>query len=405
VASNTGITIRHQRGCPKRHTEDCATATSRKASCNCGARDAACNCAPTYQAHVWSVRDKKRIRKTFPTLSAARDWRQDALPALRKETMRAPTQTTLNQSWEAWKAGAEDGTIRTRSGDRYKPSALRGYEQAMRLRILDDLGAVRLSDVSRLALQDIADRLLAEGVDASTIRNTFLPLRAVYRRALSRGDVTVNPTAGLILPAVRGRRDRIASAAEAAALIAALSGEHDRAVWATAFYAGLRLGELQALQDEDVDLAAGVIHVRHSWDKKAGRIDPKSEAGKRKVPIVSALRGHIAAHRLAREIRSEFFFGSNGRPLNRAMLMKRSSRAWAAVELDPFGLHEARHTFASILIAARVNVKAISTYLGHSSIQITLDRYGHLMPGNETEAVGLVDAYLERECATVARQS
>jgi integrase len=48
------------------------------------------------------------------------------------------------------------------------------------------------------------------------------------------------------------------------------------------------------------------------------------------------------------------------------------------------------------MIAAGVNVKALSTYLGHSSIQITLDRYGHLMPDNEMEAVGLVDTYLER---------
>jgi integrase len=87
--------------------------------------------------------------------------------------------------------------------------------------------------------------------------------------------------------------------------------------------------------------------------------------------------------------------------------MKRSARAWAVValgafltgqplpvELEPIGLHEARHTCASIFIAAGVNVKALSTYMGHSSVQITLDRYGHLMPGNENVAVGLVDAYL-----------
>ena len=48
------------------------------------------------------------------------------------------------------------------------------------------------------------------------------------------------------------------------------------------------------------------------------------------------------------------------------------------------------------MIAAGVNAKALSTYLGHSSIQITFDRYGHLMPGNESEAAGLLDAYLER---------
>lgn len=50
-----------------------------------------------------------------------------------------------------------------------------------------------------------------------------------------------------------------------------------------------------------------------------------------------------------------------------------------------------------------MNVKALSSYLGHASITITMDRYGHLMPGNEDEAVGLVDSYLDR--ATVARQS
>jgi integrase len=64
------------------------------------------------------------------------------------------------------------------------------------------------------------------------------------------------------------------------------------------------------------------------------------------------------------------------------------------VLLEPIGLHEARHTFASLLIAAGVNVKAISNYMGHSSITITLDRYGHLMPGHEAEAVEKIDAYL-----------
>jgi integrase len=76
-----------------------------------------------------------------------------------------------------------------------------------------------------------------------------MPLRVIYRRALARGEVAVNPCTGLELPAVRGRRDRIASPAEAAALIEALP-ESDRALWATALYAGLRRGELLALRWE-----------------------------------------------------------------------------------------------------------------------------------------------------------
>ncbi len=62
--------------------------------------------------------------------------------------------------------------------------------------------------------------------------------------------------------------------------------------------------------------------------------------------------------------------------------------------IAPIALHECRHTFASLIIAAGVNAKALATYMGHASITITLDRYGHLMPGNEGEAVELLDAYL-----------
>ena len=62
----------------------------------------------------------------------------------------------------------------------------------------------------------------------------------------------------------------------------------------------------------------------------------------------------------------------------------------------PLTLHEARHTFASLMIAGGANAKALSTYLGHSSIGITYDRYGHLMPGNEDEAAGLLAEYLAR---------
>jgi len=57
-------------------------------------------------------------------------------------------------------------------------------------------------------------------------------------------------------------------------------------------------------------------------------------------------------------------------------------------------MHECRHTFASLMIAAGCNAKALSTYMGHANITITLDRYGHLMPGNEAEAASLLDAYL-----------
>jgi integrase len=76
-------------------------------------------------------------------------------------------------------------------------------------------------------------------------------------------------------------------------LIAALE-PRDRPLWATAMYAGLRRGELQALKWTDIDLATGVVHVRRAWDRVAGELAPKSEAGERKVPIPGVLRDQLS---------------------------------------------------------------------------------------------------------------
>jgi integrase len=310
--------------------------------------------------------------------------------------MRASPSGTLVEAAEAWLEGARSGAIRNRSGHRYKPSAIRGYETALVTRVLPELGGARLSEIRRIDLQDLADRLCAEELDASTVRNTLMPLRAIFRRAVARGDVSVNPTTGLELPAVEGSRDRIASPSEAAALLAALS-DRDRAMWATALYAGLRRGELLALRWEDIDLRTGVIHVERSWDAKEGVIAPKSRAARRTVPIAAVLRDHLVEHKLRSGRRVGLAFGTAyTQPFTPSNVRKRASAAWLRAGLEPIGLHECRHTFASLMIAAGVNAKALSTYIGHSSVTITLDRYGHLMPGNEGEAAALLDSYLER---------
>ena len=91
--------------------------------------------------------------------------------------------------------------------------------------------------------------------------------------------------------------------------------------------------------------------------------------------------------------------GERSRPMGHSALVKRLKKRWTKAGLEPLKLHEGRHTFASLLIAAGANAKAITTYMGHSSIQVTYDRYGHLMPGSEAEVAGLLDTYLARSAA------
>ena len=82
------------------------------------------------------------------------------------------------------------------------------------------------------------------------------------------------------------------------------------------------------------------------------------------------------------------------RPFNPSTITLRARTAWTKHHLTPITLHEWRHSYAAYLIAAGINTKALSTYMGHSTITITLDRYGHLLPGNEQQAAHLLDTLL-----------
>jgi len=138
-------------------------------------------------------------------------------------------------------------------------------------------------------------------------------------------------------------------------------------------------------------------HLSIALDKGRVEIEPKSRAGRRSVPIVGVLRDVLVEHKARQDRDTGLVFGSGaGTPFVPSNLWRRAQRAWRRPGLRPIGLHEARHTFASVLIAAGVNAKAITTYTGYASIQTTYDLYGKLMPGSESEATALVDAYLAR---------
>jgi integrase len=155
-----------------------------------------------------------------------------------------------------------------------------------------------------------------------------------------------------------------------------------------------------ALRWEDVDLKKNLITVARSLDVKAGAIEPKSHAGRRTVPVASALRELLIGHRFRTGRSQGLVFGrSIDRPFEPVTLSERAQRAWEKEQRPGITLHECCHTFASLMIAAGVNAKSLSAYIGHASVMITLDRYGHLFPGNEREAAGLLDQYLSRSTA------
>jgi integrase len=340
----TGIQVRHARTC--RSNEE-----------------GSCNCKPSYRAWVYDKRSKQKIRKTFSNQAEAKTWRNDAASLVSKKKLRPPSKTTLHEAAETWLRNAEAGTVLNRNMELYKPSVLRSYAQGLRDHVLPELGALRLDEIERQDLQALANRLRTTGLDPSTVRNAIAPVRCIYREAEDRQEIAVNPTSGLKLQAPKGRRVGRATPAEAAALIVALP-ERDRALWATAFYAGLRSGELQALRFEDVDLQAGVIRVEQAYDPKAHTyVEPKSKAGKRTTPIPAALRKHLMEQKLRSGWTKGLVFGRGPQsPFTASNVWRRAHTAWGNAGLAPISLHEARHVYASLMIAAGVNAKSLQTY-------------------------------------------
>lgn len=375
--SRQGVEVRHQ------------------ASCRTSRNGQHCNCQPSYRAVVYDARRRRKVQRTFHSHAAAKAWRSEAGGAIREGKLRASRPQTFRAAADAFVSGVEDGSITSRSGTAYKPSTARSYAAAIRLRLLPTFGVHKLADITRRDLQLYVERLRREEVSASRIHNTINPLRAIYRRAVDLGDLAVNPCDGLRLPAEEGKRQRFATPGQAVELLAVLP-ERQRAVWATAFYTGLRIGELQALDWQHVDLDADLIRVERSWDREAGFIEVKSGAGRRTIPIPRTLRPYLAARRLVTGGSGLVFRTVHGTPFHPSNLRRDARRRWAKAGLPSINPHECRHTYASFMIAAGVNAKALSTYMGHASINLTMDRYGHLMPGNEAEAAGLLDAYLVR---------
>jgi len=355
--------------------------------------------------------------RTFKEYPAAKAWRDDVRIAIRNGTLRPQSKQTVDEAADALLAGMRDGTLLDRSGKQYKPSTCRSYSQAVTKYLKPDpLARKRVTAVQRADMQDYVDRLRRKGLSASTIANKLDPIRVVFRRAMRRGEIAVDPTKDLELPAVRGRRDRIADRTEATELIAVLQVD-DKAFWATAIYAGLRRGELRALRwtDVELDLQPSLIHVRRTWDDVEGEVEVKTDAGFRVVPVTAGLRALIVSHRaITARSGNDLVFGRTAvDPFIPSTIRSRALKAWGWKEianpesdkpktiwikarpdaLEPIAPHEGRHSAASYLIEAGLNDLELTATIGHSDSRTTKRIYGHLFPDSSATIAAKLDAY------------
>lgn len=159
----------------------------------------------------------------------------------------------------------------------------------------------------------------------------------------------------------------------------------------TAIFTGLRKGELSALTWHDIDFKAKKIHVNKSIYKNVLQ-KPKTSHSIRKVDMIDSLAQVLKEHRNNSVLGEYVFWGQNGTPLSGdATLWRHFNSIITKCGLKDITFHSCRHTFGALLIAKNVPIKYIQRQLGHSTIKMTMDTYGHLMPETHEQAVSVLD--------------
>jgi integrase len=358
--------------------------------------------AETKTAWVADYTDQagKRHLKTFERKKDADAWLIDARSEVKRGVHNPDsTSITVSEAAELW--------IRRGELEKLERSTLRQYRNHVKLHINPLVGATKLARLSTPAVEAFRDDLLRK-CSRPMARKVLASLKSILNEAQRRGLVATNAASPVKVDVrkreqgkLRAGRD-FPSKEEIQTVLAKADGRW-RPLLVTAIFTGMRSSELRGLGWDAVDFAKEVIHVHQRADNWGVMGRPKSAAGDREIPmapiVVSALKEwRLACPKLkpaggAGEGRLGLVFpNGQGRVENHANIANRGFYALqiAAGIVDSkgkpkYGLHALRHFFASWAIEREFSAKRVQALLGHSSIQMTFDVYGHLFPNPEDD--------------------
>jgi integrase len=330
----------------------------------------------------------KRRAKLFERKSDGEAWlvetSHDLARGLHTPNSSSPTVKEAGALW-----------IRRCNEKELEPATIKGYEEHLDLHMVPFIGAKKLSELTAPAINAFADRLREEGRSAEMVRRAVRSLGSIFREARRRGLSSVDPTAGidLHLPGREDPRPVAPTKAELQAIIANAKGRW-RPLILVAIFCGLRASELRGLRWEDLDFEGRQINVTQRADvfHKIGKL--KSKAAYRSVPMASIVLNALREWKLLcpkGELDLVFPTG-NGRVESHSNLVSRGFEPVqvAAGFVDDkgtakYGMHSLRHACASLWIENGMNPKRIQKLMGHSSIQMTFDRYGHWFTDSDAD--------------------
>jgi len=349
--------------------------------------------------------------KTFQTKREATAWRAEMLHEV-KEAIHTPATAsiTIAEAGKLWLAQAEM--------DGLEASTVMQYRQHLDYHIIPFIGDVKLAELAPASVQEFRNKLIREGRSLVMAKKVTTSLGAILAEAMAAGRVARNVVReqGRRRAARQRRVEKrhekslevgvdIPNKDELRKLLGAAQGRW-RPLLVTAVFTGLRASELRGLTWNDVDFEKKLIHVRQRADRWNKIGAPKSETSQREVPmapiVVSALKEwRLSCPRSGVGERSEgrlwLVFPNGKGAVDSLPNMHRRGlgtlQVAAGIASDPmypkYGLHSLRHAAASLFIEQGFSPKRVQALMGHSSIQVTFDTYGHLFPSPDGDQAAM----------------
>jgi integrase len=295
------------------------------------------------------------------------------------------------------------------------PTTWKGYADLARNRVIPRIGAVRLEALTPKILRDLYTDLRENGVGRTngrlapqSVRNTYTFVNRVLEDAVRLRVLKENPNRLAPRPKVPKKEADVWSPQEAAEFIAGTTDDPLWPAWLLLLTTGMRRGEIVGLRWRDLDLDDGRAIVRKNTVAAGYDVhtkDPKTTSGRRTVALdavtVEALRQHrdrmeqtLTALGGDVEPTTKVFLSEVGEELHPQSFTYRFQKAAQRAGLRPISIKDARHTSATIALAAKTHPKIVSERLGHADIRITLDTYSHAMEDLQREAAEGISALL-----------
>lgn len=265
-----------------------------------------------------------------------------------------------------------------------KPSTVRGYKDHFKLHITDFFGEIKLVDITPVIINRFMEQKIKSGLSNKTVNHLLTTLGTAFNWAINNNYMMYNPVSIVKKLKVQQKEMEFLTEEEIKKVLEVAETEYPDfyPILITTIYSGMRRGEVLGLTWDCIDFDKSIIKVRKSLYK--GTLStPKTDCSIRDIQVPSKLIQVLKQYKKF-AVKNELnlvFTQKNGKPIDADNLMNRRYRKILKLAgVKQIRFHDLRHTYASLLISKDLNFKYIQKQMGHSSFEVTMNTYAHLMP-------------------------